>query len=280
MASILTLESMRPIFFFLAIAPWVSSCLPDYSDHSACAPEGGTPPGLIATVELDPEFPPETFAYTLQGGTAIIEGDIALAREQDLISSGIITTGRIWNPNDIPYRISSDLPDSKRVYEAIRNWETASSGKLKFRELKSADELPADYIEFVKSEGCWSYIGRRGGRQEISLDDDCNGRASTHELGHALGLWHEQSRADRDEHVSIKWCNIQEGKADNFRKHTTSARDHGPYDYDSIMHYPSGAFSKNWKNTIQSVTDTPICPWAKRKISPGDWAAVQELYQL
>ena len=279
-ASTPTLLLMRNFLWLLLLAPLNSSCLPDHSDHSVCAPEGGMPTGLNATVELDPDFPPEELAYTLLSGTAITEGDIALARASELEASGIITTGRLWDPNDIPYRISPDLPDPKRVAEAVENWRSASGGKLRFRALKDSDPLPKDYIEFVRLEGCWSYVGKRGGRQEISLDDGCTGRASTHELGHALGLWHEQSRADRDEHVSIKWCNIEDGKADNFRKHATTARDHGPYDYDSIMHYPSGAFSKNWKNTIQSITDTPVCPWAKRRISPGDWAAVKDLYQL
>lgn len=61
---------------------------------------------------------------------------------------------------------------------------------------------------------CWSYLGARGGRQTISLQTpDCTGSGVTvHELMHALGFVHEQSRADRDKYVTIMWSNIWKGK--------------------------------------------------------------------
>ena len=39
-----------------------------------------------------------------------------------------------------------------------------------------------------------------------------------HELLHSLGLWHEQSRLDRDSHVTVRWENIRRGREDNFAK--------------------------------------------------------------
>lgn len=61
---------------------------------------------------------------------------------------------------------------------------------------------------------CCSYVGRRGGGpQAISIGKNCDKFGIVvHELGHVIGFWHEHTRPDRDEHVSIIRDNIQPGK--------------------------------------------------------------------
>lgn len=65
---------------------------------------------------------------------------------------------------------------------------------------------------------CCSYVGRRGGGpQAISIGKNCDKFGIVvHELGHVIGFWHEHTRPDRDDHVSIIRDNIQPGKI-NFR---------------------------------------------------------------
>lgn len=60
---------------------------------------------------------------------------------------------------------------------------------------------------------CCSYVGRRGGGpQAISIGKNCDKFGIVvHELGHVVGFWHEHTRPDRDEHVSIIRDNIQQG---------------------------------------------------------------------
>ena len=60
-----------------------------------------------------------------------------------------------------------------------------------------------------------------------------------HELAHAQGILHEQSRTDRDQYVTIQWNNIRRGMERNFRKHAFAQTAGVPYDYNSIMHYGS-----------------------------------------
>lgn len=62
---------------------------------------------------------------------------------------------------------------------------------------------------------CCSYVGRRGGGpQAISIGKNCDKFGIVvHELGHVIGFWHEHTRPDRDEHVSIIRDNIQPGRS-------------------------------------------------------------------
>lgn len=64
-------------------------------------------------------------------------------------------------------------------------------------------------------------------------------RIVEHEIGHAIGFWHEQSRADRDGFVTIITGNIISGLAYNFDKKAVSeVNNYGvAYDYRSVMHY-------------------------------------------
>ena len=66
-----------------------------------------------------------------------------------------------------------------------------------------------------------------------------------HEFIHALGLYHVQSREDRDKYVEIKWDNIQEKAKHNFKIHKGSRTFGVPYDPLSIMHYFFYAFAKD-----------------------------------
>lgn len=78
-----------------------------------------------------------------------------------------------------------------------------------------------------------------------------------HELGHTLGLEHEQGRNDRDSYVAINTGNIEADKADQFERKADSLK-FGPYDFDSVMHYDQCAFTKGNDNT--SSCNNPIKP--------------------
>lgn len=116
----------------------------------------------------------------------------------------------------------------------------------------------SNYIRIRSISGCYSYLGMIGGAQDLSLD--VNGclyaGIIAHELIHALGFRHEQSRPDRDSYINVMYENISPNNYAAFDKYTwTSTASTSPYDLYSIMHYDSMAFSSNNKPTI--VPQTP-----------------------
>ncbi|OWA53009.1 putative High choriolytic enzyme 2 [Hypsibius exemplaris] len=84
-----------------------------------------------------------------------------------------------------------------------------------------------NFVTFVNGkDGCHSYIGRIGQQQYIHLQRGCVtyfGEVQ-HEVMHALGFNHEQTRMDRDDFVDIIYDNIISGANIRNRK-TLSASD-------------------------------------------------------
>ena len=102
----------------------------------------------------------------------------------------------------------------------------------------------------------------KGGPQLVSMSEYClsTGHA-IHEIGHAIGLWHEHSRPDRDTYIDVLYDNIIETETDNFGKLCQEKFELVPdvgYDVESIMHYGPFAFTNNNGETIRQRDDAPL----------------------
>ncbi len=231
---------------------------------------------------LHPVFGAYTVTYENRGGYAIAEDDILLGKVAGFRMNAMLTrleAGR-WSQGIIPYEMDEYLPraNAYAIRDAIELWEQHADVHFVKLTERNRDQYP-DYVAFVAVNGstCASFVGRQGGRQEVQLSTRCKLMTTVHEIGHLLGLWHEQSRSDRDLYVRILWENIEEGHEYNFSQHLTTNGDYGNYDYESIMHYSPYAFSKNGQKTI-----TPLFPGIligqRDRISDGDIAAVRMMY--
>ncbi len=215
--------------------------------------------------------------YIEVNGRAVYQGDIILAPSQPMQAGiGITPRSYLWPDRLVPYQIHQNLPNQERVRDAIKHWEEHTSIRFVERTDANASQY-SNYVLFRPGNGCSSYVGMQGKMQPITLATACSTGNTIHEIGHAIGLWHEQSRADRDDFVDVRYENIISLYAFNFDKQVNNGQDLGEYDYGSIMHYPRWAFSRNGQDTIVPYDESAEIG-QRDGLSVDDIAAVEEMY--
>ncbi|HWL93803.1 MAG TPA: M12 family metallopeptidase [Phycisphaerae bacterium] len=165
---------------------------------------------------------------------------------------GVSETNNFWTGGLVYYAFDPAVTADQRaaMLDAMDSWEAVAD--VRFIERSSQ----ANYIYIFSGSGNWSYVGMIGGRQDLSIYNWDYKYIMMHEVAHALGVWHEQSRPDRDDFVQINYGNVQAGRESNFDIQA-DAQMNGDYDFDSIMHYGQCAFANC---TCSSACRTIICP--------------------
>jgi hypothetical protein len=170
----------------------------------------------------------------------------AAAQDPDLVLSGVglpTTSNLLWPNCVVPFTIDSSLQSPNRVNQAIAHLNERSPVRL----IPHTNQT--NFVRFIGAAGSSSRVGMGGGRQDIRLSATAPVGTVVHEILHAIGIYHEQSRSDRDAFIDIRWQNIEQDARHNFQTVPGSV-DYFDYDYGSIMHYPRGAFSSNGQDTI------------------------------
>ncbi|CAL1573053.1 unnamed protein product [Knipowitschia caucasica] len=213
-----------------------------------------------------------------QSAAFLEEGDLLPSSKRNAIKCGYNSC--LWpkGPDglvSIPYTVSRDFNSYENGIISSALGSFASKTCIRFVPRRSE----RDFISVENQAGCFSSLGKQGWRQVLSLNK--NGCVYTaiiqHEFNHALGFKHEQTRSDRDQYVRINWNNIIPDMAYNFEKSDTNNLN-TPYDYTSLMHYASTAFSNNGHDTITPLSPRPVKLGQTQGLSDWDIKRINMLY--
>jgi hypothetical protein len=210
--------------------------------------------------------------YIVKNGKAIFQGDIILEKVDPIesqrlpLSGGIDSFGidyaqdlwpKVGDQYQIPYVIAPGSGNLTNLNDAIAQFNST------FLNIKLiAHTTETDYVNFYfdpndNSAQCDATVGRAGGEQQVGGSggsfNPCTVATIMHELGHVVGLWHEQSRPDRDTYVSVNYSNLIKGSISNFNQIYDNAEQTTLFDYASIMQYPPFSFSRNGGPAIESI---------------------------
>jgi hypothetical protein len=198
------------------------------------------------------------------GGKAVYQGDILLdhveespngPQSQSLgIAYGQYLWPKVGNVYQVPYVIDPSSGDMANLNTAISQFNSTFTGVIQFVPYTNQ----TDYVNFYFdpdnfSGSCEAYEGRVGGEQTVGGSGTCTAATIMHEMGHTVGVWHEQTRPDRNTYVNVNYNAVIKGSRSNFDQLLDNDQVLTPYDYASVMEYPAFSFSRNGEPCIESI---------------------------
>lgn len=207
------------------------------------------------------------------GRTYQVIGDMLIPAEKQLNKFDVNKSK--WVDGKVYYEFDPAVTQDnrQRFVDAYKVWESVAN--LEFIERTNQ----SNYVYVQNDNRNYAIVGMVGGRQILSMNNWHSKYIIVHEIGHSLGMWHEQMRSDRDNYVTINEENIDSTQRYNFTKRSTT--DYGEYDFLSIMHYPLTAYTINSQRTIEPLPQfEAIAQFAgqRKYISGGDQFSVATHY--
>ena len=240
--------------------------------------------GMLTTVMLGDEYSSEPIEVDVEvfDGKVVLGGDILLGHIEDFQgppgsrAAGMARTVRRWTGGVVPFEPPTAMSTvmQGRIATAISDWMTDTGLTFVTRTTET------NYISFLPvAKGCSSLIGRHVGRQFINLSEACSTGNVRHEIGHAIGLFHEHTRQDRNDFVSVDL--LATTSPHNYWRYSASGFvgvDLGPYDLGSLMHYGSFFFASNSSVPVMLTTGGGVITAQRAALTTGDLWGVDRMY--
>jgi hypothetical protein len=288
----------RSILTAAAAALFLTGCqdMPLAPDHAPAPDIPVAPPsGELRTGWIfNPDGEPVEVTFVVFEGWAIFEGDINLGRADEIATTreellrttdgprfGVYINGSQyrWPSGTVPYVIDASFSwwQQQTIVDAM-NHVASKVGGVRFVQRTNQTA----YVVFAfHSSVCNSFVGRQGNAQTVNLTSGCAGHMGivAHEILHALGMWHEQSRCDRDDFVNIHLNNVIPGEEHNFSKKCSGSTTVFSYNEGSIMHYGTHYFSVNNQPTITSKRGLDGLMGQRSGLAQSDASTINWIYQ-
>jgi hypothetical protein len=188
---------------------------------------------------------------------AAIEQNSQIARPMPM-SVGVAYPSTLWpkvgGVYQVPYVITSDGGDAN-LTPAITQFNTTFAGLIQWvARTTQTNYINIDLDASDQTGECEATEGDANiGPQPMTGSGACTLATLLHEMGHEIGLYHEQSRSDRDTYVSVNYNNLILASRGNFDVIQGNVQNLTLYDYASVMEYPPFSFSRNGGPAIESI---------------------------
>jgi astacin len=180
----------------------------------------------------------------------------------------------------VPYTIAGASGNVTNIDAAIAESNTQLTGVVQWVPATGSDVNLVNFdFEGAANGSCEAIVGMQGnGSQPISGASNCTVGTIMHEMGHALGLYHEQSRADRDTYIQYAESNVDKPLHANFDILQNEAVS-GLYNYASIMEYSPFLFSRyGTAPVIETIPAGMVLGTDLNQYTTGDLDGIMRLY--
>ncbi|MEJ8818762.1 M12 family metallopeptidase [Lacibacter sp. H407] len=218
----------------------------------------------------------------------VFQGDIILGKSgtmnminnkffgiDQIESLAILQPHLLWKSAEVYYAIDNSFDETDILNRLSQAFVQFEKTKVRFKIFSGSQD---SYLVVTKSNGYASAVGRQKGAQQLFLPEEAEINKIVHELCHAIGLWHEHSRPDRDKYIKIRYENIPYEDTAQFSIVNNNASTYGTnYDCNSIMHYKATDFASRGKVSISKLQCKTV--GMQNTLTETDIFGINQLYK-
>jgi len=205
-------------------------------------------------------------------------------------SVGVADSGSTWPGGVVYYDDGGCITGGTcmNLAQAVNTFNSDFSGVLQWTEKTTQTTYVVITLSGTGGQGDVNTIGypTTAGPIALNCNTDCSVTTLLHEMGHIIGLYHEHTRTDSSSYVTVNYSNVIKGTwVPDFAVNTRNQQLLTPYDYASVMQYPSYVDSRNGAPVIETIpAGIPLqgvegLPGAgNQDYSAGDKEAIDRLY--